>query len=109
MKMRLSGFLMFAILSISIVSYGFSGSAFADSHNIPPISAQTELPTYENGDRVLVDGTIRDFDPDIHSNANPHMGAGEPGHKDHKGFSTDHHIHSDQLHHNMGDHCLYQL
>ena len=68
MKMRLAGFLMFSILTMSILSYGFSGSVFAESHNIPPISAQTELPTYENGDRVLVDGTIRDFDLDLHSN-----------------------------------------
>jgi signal peptidase I len=68
MKMRLSGFLMFAILSISIMSYGFSSSAFGDSHNIPPISANPELPSYENGDRVFVDGSIRDFDPDTHSN-----------------------------------------
>ena len=62
MKMRFAGFLMFAILSISIVSYGFSTSVFADSHNIPPISAKTEIPSYENGDRVYVDGSIRDFD-----------------------------------------------
>ncbi len=68
MKMRLAGFLMFAILSVSILSYGFNSSVFADSHNIPPISAKTELPSYENGDRVLVDGFIRDYDPDIHSN-----------------------------------------
>ena len=67
MKMRFAGFLMFTILSVSILSYGFSSSAFADSHDIPPISVKTELPTYENGDRVLVDGTIRDFDLDIHS------------------------------------------
>jgi len=66
--MRLAGFLMFTILSVSILSYGFSSSVFAESHNIPPISAKTELPTYENGNRVLIDGTIRDFDPDIHSN-----------------------------------------
>ena len=62
MKMRLAGFLMFTILSVSILSYGFSSSVFADSHNIPPISAQTELPTYENGDSVYVDGAIRDFE-----------------------------------------------
>jgi signal peptidase I len=68
MKMRLAGFLMFAILSVSIISYGFNGSVFADSHNIPPISATTELPTYENGDRVFVDGSIRDYDSDLHSN-----------------------------------------
>jgi len=68
MKMRLTGFLMFAILSVSILSYGFSNSVFADSHNIPPISARTELPTYENGDRVYVEGSIRDFDIDLHAN-----------------------------------------
>ena len=68
MKMRLAGFLMFSILAVSILSYGFNSSVFADSHNIPPISAITELPSYENGDRVLVTGDIRDFDPDIHSN-----------------------------------------
>ena len=68
MKMRLTGFLMFAILTVSILSYGFSNSVFADSHNIPPISAKTELPTYENGDRVYVEGSIRDFDIDLHAN-----------------------------------------
>lgn len=67
MKMRLGGFLVFVLLSISIFSYGFSVSVFADSHNIPPISARTELPSYENGDRVYVDGFIRDYNPDLHS------------------------------------------
>ena len=67
MKMRLAGFLMFAILSLSILSYGFNDMVYADSHNIPPISAKTELPSYENGDRVYVEGSIRDYDPDIHS------------------------------------------
>ena len=59
---------MFIILSISILSYGFSSNVFADSHNIPPISAKAELPTYENGDRVYVDGSIRDYDVDLHAN-----------------------------------------
>ncbi len=68
MKMRSAGFLLFTILSLSILSYGFSSSVFADSHNIPPISAKTEIASYENGDRVYVDGSIRDFDLDLHSN-----------------------------------------
>ena len=68
MKMRFAGFLMFAILSVSIFSYGFGSSVFGDSHNIPQISAKTEIATYENGDRVYVTGSIRDFDLDVHSN-----------------------------------------
>ncbi len=67
MKMRLAGFLALLLLSISILSYGFNGTVFADSHNIPPISAKTELPSYENGDRVELNGSIRDYDSDIDS------------------------------------------
>ena len=64
MKMKFSGFLALSLLSISILSYGFSGVAYADSHNIPPISVSTEFPSYENGDRVKLNGDIRDYDPD---------------------------------------------
>ena len=67
MKMRFAGFLAFALLSISIISYGVNGSVFADSHNIPPLSASTELPTYGNGGKVLISGDIRDFDSSLHS------------------------------------------
>ena len=67
MKMKLVAFLAFALLSISILSYGVNGSVFAESHNIPPISASTELPTYENGDTVVVSGDIRDYDSVLHA------------------------------------------
>jgi hypothetical protein len=67
MKMKLVAFLAFALLSISILSYGVNGSVFADSHNIPPISASTELPTYGNGDTVVVSGDIRDYDSALHA------------------------------------------
>ena len=67
MKMRLAGFLAFALLSISIISYGVNGSVFADDHNIPPLSASTELPTYGNGGKVLVSGNIDKFDSSLHS------------------------------------------
>ena len=67
MKMRLITFLAITLLSISILSYGVNESVFADSHNIPPISASTELPTYGNGDEVVVSGNIRDYDSAIHS------------------------------------------
>jgi len=46
MKMRLTGFLAVALLSISILSYGISGPAFADEHNIPPVSVSTDLTVY---------------------------------------------------------------
>ena len=70
MKMRITGFLAFALLSISILSYGVNGSAFGDSHNIPPLSASTELPSYGNGDRVSFSGNIRDYDSALHSGQN---------------------------------------
>jgi len=67
MKMKFIAFLAFALLSISILSYGVNGSVFADSHNIPPISASTELPTYGNGGKVVVSGDIRDYDSVLHA------------------------------------------
>jgi len=35
---------------------------FADSHNISPISASTELSTYGNAANVIITGNIRDYD-----------------------------------------------
>jgi len=37
-------------------------TAFADSHNIPPISVSTELSLYGNMDNVIVTGNIKDYD-----------------------------------------------
>jgi len=62
MKMRLSGFLAFALLSISILSYGVNGSVFADDHNIPPVFVETDLDVYGNGGTVVISGSIKDFD-----------------------------------------------
>jgi len=42
MKMRLSAFLAFALLSISILSYGVNGSVFAEEHDILPLSIFTD-------------------------------------------------------------------
>ena len=67
MKMRIGGFLAFALLSISILSYGVNGSVFADDHNIPPISATTDMSSYSNGSDVSVSGKIRDYDSSLHS------------------------------------------
>ncbi len=60
--MRLSGFLAFTLLSISILSYGVSGAAFAtiDPNPALPISSDNEL--YANGASVTVSGTVKNYD-----------------------------------------------
>ena len=60
--MKRREFLIVALLSVSIMSYGFNGQAFADTHNVPPLSASAELPSYDNRDRVVINGQIKDFD-----------------------------------------------
>ena len=63
MKMRLTGFLAFAVLSISILSYGVSGSVFADSHNVPPVTISLDSDIIGNGGIVTVSGNIKNYDP----------------------------------------------
>ena len=65
MKMRLSGFLAFAVLSISILSYGVSGSVFADSHNVPPVTISLDSNIIGNGGIVTVSGNIKNYDPSL--------------------------------------------
>jgi len=66
MKMRLSAFLAFAVLSISVLSYGVNGSAFAGNHDIGaapnPLSVSTDLEIYGNGGNVVISGNIKDYD-----------------------------------------------
>jgi len=62
MKMRLSGFLAFALLSISILSYGVNGSAFADEHNVPPVFLESDLTIYSNGSQVVISGQIKNYE-----------------------------------------------
>jgi len=62
MKMRIAGFLAFAVLSISILSYGVNVSSFADSHNILPLTVTADLETYANGSNVTISGNIKDYD-----------------------------------------------
>ncbi len=62
MKMRLTGFLAFALLSISILSYGVNGSVFADEHNIPALSIFTDSDVIANGGIVTISGNIKNYD-----------------------------------------------
>ncbi len=62
MKMRLSAFLVFAVLSISILSYGVNGSVFAEEHNVPPITLSTDSEIIGNGGIVTISGNIKNYD-----------------------------------------------
>lgn len=62
MKMRLVGFLAFALLSVSILSYGVNGSVFADSHNIAPITVTSDSKIIANGGTVTISGNIKNYD-----------------------------------------------
>jgi len=62
MKMRLTGFLAFALLSISILSYGVSGSVFATEHNVPPVFIESDSDIIANGGIVTISGNIKNYD-----------------------------------------------
>jgi hypothetical protein len=60
--MRLTGFLAFALLSISILSYGVSDAAFATSDPNPALPISTDTEIYSNGAAVTISGNIKDYD-----------------------------------------------
>ncbi len=64
--MKLSGFFAFALLSISILSYGASDVAFADHGLDPtlPIESDSKSDIYSNGASVIINGTVEDYDSD---------------------------------------------
>ncbi|MEK0321145.1 MAG: hypothetical protein QQN61_08675, partial [Nitrosopumilus sp.] len=61
----LMGFLAFALLSISILSYGVNGSVFAEEHNIPPVFIESDLTIYSNGSQVVISGQIKDYESSL--------------------------------------------
>ena len=60
--MKFAGKFLLLILSLSIISYGMSSSVYATSHNIPPISVETNLGSYATGDAILISGFVKDYD-----------------------------------------------
>jgi len=60
--MRLTGFLAFALLSISILSYGISDVAFATSDPNPALPVSTDLDIVSNGASVTISGNVKDYD-----------------------------------------------
>ena len=66
--MNVTGKLLLAFLCISIASYGLSGSVYASSHNLLPLTVKTNSDSYAAGDTILIFGSIRDYDgkyPDV--------------------------------------------
>ncbi len=59
--MKLTGFLAFTLLSISILSYGVSGVAFATSDPNPALPVSTDIDIASNGASVTVSGIIPDY------------------------------------------------
>ncbi len=60
--MKLTGFLAFALLSISILSYGISDAAFATSDPNPALPVSTDIEIASNGASVSIYGTLPDYD-----------------------------------------------
>ncbi|MYH03694.1 MAG: hypothetical protein F4140_02310 [Cenarchaeum sp. SB0675_bin_21] len=52
------------LLAIMILT-GASSLAFADNHNIPPITFSVNAETYEEGDTITISGTIKDVDSEL--------------------------------------------
>ena len=57
--MKVSGFLAFAILSISILSFGLTGAVNAQS--ILPVSVSTDSSSYTTGNSIVISGFIKNL------------------------------------------------
>ena len=57
--MKLSGKFFLAILSLSLLSYGISGAAYAA---VAPISVETNKEFYVEGATITISGFVKDFD-----------------------------------------------
>ena len=60
--MKITGFLAFTLLSISILSYGIGDVAFATSDPNPALPVSTDIDIASNGASVTVSGTVTDYD-----------------------------------------------
>ena len=62
LKMRITGFLAFTLLSVSILSYGVSDVAFATSDPNPALPVSTDIEIVSNGASVTISGDIEDYE-----------------------------------------------
>jgi len=58
-SMKLSGFLAFTILSISILSFGLTGAVNAQS--VLPVSVETDSSNYTTGNSIVISGSIKNL------------------------------------------------
>ena len=61
--MNVKGKFLLVFLCLSITSYGLSGSVYASSHNVLPLTIDTNAKSYSMGDTIIVSGHIINFDP----------------------------------------------
>ena len=57
--MKLSGFLAFTLLSISILSFGLTGAV--NSQSVLPVSVETDSSTYTTGNSIVISGLIQNL------------------------------------------------
>ena len=57
--MKVSGFLAFALLSISILSFGLTGAVNAQS--VLPVSVETDSSSYTTGNSITISGSIKNL------------------------------------------------
>ena len=57
--MKVSGFLAFALLSISILSFGLTGAVNAQS--VLPVSVETDSSSYTTGNSIVISGSIKNL------------------------------------------------
>ena len=57
--MKLSGFLAFTLLSISILSFGLTGAVNAQS--VLPVSVTTDSSNYTTGNSIAISGLIQNL------------------------------------------------
>ncbi|MBM3895109.1 MAG: hypothetical protein FJ359_01565 [Thaumarchaeota archaeon] len=60
--MKILRYLVIVMLIGIVSSTGIAGIAFSESHNIAPLTAESEAPLYEGGDTVTIRGAIKDYD-----------------------------------------------
>ncbi len=60
--MKLTGFIAFTLLSISILSYGVGDVAFATSDPNPALPVSTDIEIVSNGASVTISGSIKDYE-----------------------------------------------
>src|SRR3989338_6793628 len=60
--MKILRYLAIVMLIGIVSSTGIAGIAFSESHNVAPLTAESEAPLYEGCNTVTIRGAIKDYD-----------------------------------------------